>query len=177
MPTNFAGCPMNQRVNHCDCSSSEIALKPFHRIAEVRNQQDMTLRTLARRTGIPAEELSRQEDPYCDLTMSQLVVWQQELQVPLVNLIVDRDDVLCNSILTRARLLRTMKTVQSISDSARDSQIRRLAERACDQLVEVMPELREVSAWPKVGQRRTHSDFGRIAECPIPDSFADEICL
>jgi hypothetical protein len=39
------------------------------------------------------------------------------------------------------------------------------------QLVELMPELQEVSAWHSVGQRRTQEEMGRIIERTIPDSF------
>ena len=39
------------------------------------------------------------------------------------------------------------------------------------QLVELMPELEEVSAWHSVGQRRTQEEMGRIVERTIPDSF------
>jgi hypothetical protein len=39
------------------------------------------------------------------------------------------------------------------------------------QLVELMPELKEVSAWHSVGQRRTQDEMGRIVERTIPDNF------
>jgi hypothetical protein len=46
-----------------------------------------------------------------------------------------------------------------------------LASMLISQLVEVMPELQEVSAWHSVGQRRTQDEMGRIVERTIPDSF------
>ena len=42
------------------------------------------------------------------------------------------------------------------------------------QLIDLMPELAEVSAWHSVGQRRTQDELGRIAEQSLPDSvFGD----
>jgi hypothetical protein len=34
-----------------------------------------------------------------------------------------------------------------------------------------MPELKDVSPWHSVGQRRTQHELGRIAEHPLPDTF------
>jgi hypothetical protein len=38
-----------------------------------------------------------------------------------------------------------------------------------DQLIEIMPELKEVGPWHSVGQRRTLDDFGRVVEQSVPD--------
>jgi hypothetical protein len=40
-----------------------------------------------------------------------------------------------------------------------------------EQLVELMPELKDVSPWHSVGQRRTQDELGRIADHPYPDSY------
>ncbi len=40
-----------------------------------------------------------------------------------------------------------------------------------EQLLEIMPELREVSAWHSVGQRRTLDEFGRAIERTLPDDL------
>ena len=39
------------------------------------------------------------------------------------------------------------------------------------QLIEVMPELKDVAAWHSVGQRRSHDELGRTAERTLPDTF------
>jgi len=36
-----------------------------------------------------------------------------------------------------------------------------------EQLLELMPELKEVSAWPNYGQRRAPNQVGKIGESPI----------
>jgi hypothetical protein len=64
-----------------------------------------------------------------------------------------------------------MKTVRAIRESTKCVSIDRMASMLEQQLIEVMPELQEVSAWHSVGQRRSHDELGRTAERVIPDSF------
>jgi hypothetical protein len=40
-----------------------------------------------------------------------------------------------------------------------------------EQLVELMPELKDVAPWHSVGQRRTPEELGRAADRVLPDSF------
>lgn len=145
-----------------------------HRIAEVRRQQGVSVRSITRKLGLSAEEVRQQEDPSADLTLTQLIAWQQALEVPLANLLVDSDAPLSNPVLTRARLLRIMKTAQAMRENAKDKSGERMALMLIDQLLEVMPELKDVSAWHTVGQRRTQDEVGRIAECPISDTFIQD---
>jgi hypothetical protein len=42
------------------------------------------------------------------------------------------------------------------------------------QLIEVMPELHDVSAWHSVGQRRSPTELGRTAERVLPDTFFND---
>jgi len=67
--------------------------------------------------------------------------------------------------------LRIMKTVRAIRETTKCVSIERMATMLEQQLVEIMPELKEVSAWHSVGQRRSHDELGRTAERTIPDSF------
>ncbi|QDU58854.1 hypothetical protein [Aeoliella mucimassa] len=145
-----------------------------HRIAEVRRQQGVSVRSITRKLGLSTEEIRRQEDPTCDLTLSQLAAWQKALEVPLANLLVDSDAPLSSPVLHRARLLRIMKTVQAIREGTNDKGTERMAIMLAEQLLEMMPELKEVSGWHTVGQRRTQDEVGRIAERPISDYFAQD---
>jgi hypothetical protein len=45
-----------------------------------------------------------------------------------------------------------------------------MAENLVEQLLELMPELAEVSPWHSVGQRRSLEEMGRIAEQPVCDA-------
>jgi hypothetical protein len=57
-----------------------------------------------------------------------------------------------------------MKTVAAIQELAESENISRLAQTMIDQLVEIMPELKEVGPWHSVGQRRSLDEYGRAAE-------------
>jgi hypothetical protein len=143
----------------------------LHRIGEVRQEQGVSIRSAARRLGLSMQEVRSQEQPSSDLRLSQLVGWQQVLEVPLADLLLDNSGPLSTPVSQRARMLRVMKTAKALEESAVDPPIKRLATMLIAQLVELMPELKEVSAWHSVGQRRTQDEMGRIAERTIPDSF------
>jgi hypothetical protein len=97
--------------------------------------------------------------------------WQDVLEVPLADLLIDSNGPLSTPVSQRARMLRVMKTVKALAEAAHEAPVQRLADMLVTQLVEVMPELKEVSAWHSVGQRRTQDEMGRIIERTIPDSF------
>jgi len=138
--------------------------RPLHRIHEVRKQQGVTLRTVARRLDISIDEARLQESTDYNLSLSDLYRWQKALGVPVAHLLVDLDAPLSAPVLERARLLKMMKTVLAIRESAECEPVRRMANMLADQLTELMPELVNVSPWHTVGQRRTLDECGRIAE-------------
>jgi transcriptional regulator with XRE-family HTH domain len=145
--------------------------QPLHRIAEARRQQGISARSAARRMRTTMDQVRRQEDPHCDLPLSELYRWQRALQVPVSELLVDCEAPLSEPILTRARLLRVMKTVRAIKESAGTAPIQRFASMLEQQLIELMPELKDVDAWHSVGQRRSPNELGRAADRVLPDSF------
>ena len=63
----------------------------------------------------------------------------------------------------RAQLVRLMKTALALREVADVEGTQRMAQTLVDQLIEVMPELRDVSAWHAVGKRRRLSDVGVAA--------------
>jgi len=143
----------------------------LHRIADVRKRQGVSVRSAARRMHTSIDQVRRQEEPNCDLTLSELLRWQQALEVPLGDLLVESEAPLSEPVLTRARLLRIMKTVKAIQETATSNSIQRFAAMLEQQLIEVMPELKDVSAWHSVGQRRSPNELGRTAERSLPDSI------
>jgi transcriptional regulator with XRE-family HTH domain len=145
--------------------------RPLHRIAEARRQQGISARSAARRLRTTMDQVRRLEDPQCDMPLSELYRWQRALQVPIAELLVDSESPLSEPVLTRARLLRVMKTVRAIKESAGTAPIQRFATMLEQQLIEMMPELKEVDAWHSVGQRRSPNELGRAAERAIPDTF------
>ena len=145
--------------------------RPMHRISEVRQEQGVSIRSAARRMGVSMQDVRSQEEPTADLKLSQLHQWQEVLEVPLADLLIDSNGPLSTPVSQRARMLRVMKTVKALEESANEPPVKRLTEMLITQLVEVMPELKDVSAWHSVGQRRTQDEMGRIIERTIPDSF------
>lgn len=141
--------------------SSRVVL---HRIAEVREQQGVSLRSAARQIGKDVRELRRQEDEASNLTLTELYAWQQALGVPVVDLLVEPDPTLSRPILERARLVKVMKTVKALQEVSRTAATQRLVQTLIEQLTEIMPELAEVGAWHSVGQRRSLNEFGKAAE-------------
>lgn len=152
-------------------SPTTPATKAMHRISEVRQEQGVSVRSAARRLGVSMQDVRDQENPGSDLKLSQLHQWQQVLEVPLADLLLDTEGPLSTPVSQRARMLRVMKTAKALAESANEAPVQRLATMLISQLVELMPELQEVSAWHSVGQRRTQDEMGRIAERTIPDSY------
>jgi hypothetical protein len=145
--------------------------KPLHRIADVRRRQGISVRSAARRMHTSIDQVRRQEEPVTDMLLSELLRWQKALDVPLADLLVETDGPLSEPIMTRARLLRIMKTVRAIKETATSSSIQRFATMLEQQLVELMPELKDVAAWHSIGQRRSPNELGRTAERVLPDTF------
>jgi len=137
---------------------------PLHRIREVRLEQEMTLRSIACRTGEARAKLAEEEMQHTDLTLSRLHWWRRMLDVPIADLLVEPDAGLSPLILERVRMLRIMKTVASIKREAADDRVRRLAEMLERQMLEIAPEMHGVIPWNSVGQRRTSDELGRAAE-------------
>lgn len=145
---------------------------PLNRIAEVREQQGISIRSASRRMGIAVEQVRRQEQPDANLSLEELYLWQTALEVPVGDLLVEHDAPLSGPVLSRARMLRLMKTARAIGEANEAPGIERMVAMLETQLLEMMPELQEVSAWHSVGQRRTQDEVGRIGERPVSDNFA-----
>jgi hypothetical protein len=94
--------------------------------------------------------------------------------VPMEELLNGPDDSLSPRVLSRARLLRIMKTARSIRNQAHSEPQRRMARLLINQLLEIMPELKDVTSWPTVGHRRTADEVGRIGENPVSDNWIME---
>ena len=143
----------------------------FHRIGEVRRQQGVSVRCAARQLGTDVASVRRQEQPSSDLTLSELYAWQGILEVPVYDLLMDPEMPLSRPVMERARLVRLMKTTAAILEDSKSSSVQLLAERMIDQLIEIMPELKDVGAWHTVGQRRSLDEFGRVFEQRISEDM------
>ena len=152
--------------------------RPLHRIALVRRQQGVSLRTAARHMGQHASQLREQEQPSSDLKLSQVYAWQRALDVPISDLLVEADGSLARPVMQRAQLLRLMKTASAIVQQATTPATKRMGENLVNQLLEIMPELKEIGPWPSVGQRRSQEEFGvaydrRLADERLADPSSE----
>jgi len=143
--------------------------RPLHRIAEVRRLQGVTLRNVSRRLGISLAVVRRQEEPDHDLRVSDLLQWQQVLEVPIAELLVEGDGQLSGPVLQRSRMVKLMKTAAAIRERTQGTPADRMVSMLIDQILELMPELADVAPWHTVGQRRTLDDLGRTARCTISE--------
>ena len=141
----------------------------LHRIQEVRRLQGMSLRTAARQLGTDIRSIRAQEQATSDLRLTDIYNWQRALDVPISELLVDDDEPLSRPVRERGAMLKIMKTARSLVESTPTGPARRMAENLVEQLLELMPELKEVSPWHSVGQRRSLDEMGRIAEQPLGD--------
>jgi len=112
-----------------------------------------------------------QEEGTADLHISDLLRWQQVLGVPLQDLLVETNPSLSQPVMERARLVRLMKTAAAIRENVKSVGTQRMATMLIRQLIEIMPELEEVSSWHSVGQRRSLEEYGRVVERCVSDDF------
>lgn len=151
-PTASESSPSKRRA-------SENSARPLHFIAATLRKQNATLAGCARRLGISLSEAAAQIRPDADLTLSQLDAWRAVLDVPTSELL-PLENVVPDPIRNRALLLRTMKTARQLQDLSRGTRLEAAVASLVDQLIELMPELSEVPAWPSVGQSRAPRDVG-----------------
>lgn len=168
--------PFDSTLGHLPVPQVPVSAgqRPLHKIADARRRQGISVRSAARRMHTSIDQVRRQEDPGCDMLLSELVRWQRALEVPIGELLVDTEAPLSEPVLTRARLLRIMKTVRAIKETASSTSIQRFATMLEQQLIEVMPELKDVAAWHSIGQRRSPNELGRTAERVFPDTFFND---
>lgn len=170
--SSTAGVKPFARVTDADavgptaCCSLPASERPLHRLREVREQQGLALRRVAQLMGAESRELRREELPTTDLLLSRLYQWQQALDVPVGELLVDSASMLSAPVLARARLVRIMKTVTALKEKAATTALQALVDSLEQQMLEIMPELSGIHPWQAVGQRRSLEEVGRIAERP-----------
>jgi len=163
-------------------TSSDTTIRPtidrgskgLQKLNSARRRQGLSIRCVAQRLGRTVSEVRAQEDERADMLVSELYRWQAALEVPIEELLEEPVDALSTMVSVRAQLLKVMKTAMAMQRQARSEGERRLARLLTEQLLEIMPELKEVSGWPAVGHRRRADDIGRIGENPISEDWLHE---
>jgi transcriptional regulator with XRE-family HTH domain len=120
---------------------------PLHRVREVRQAQGMSRRAASRRLGVEPRQLDAMEEPSSDLSLSAVYLWQQMLQVPIEDLLVESSEPLSRPVMERAQMLKLMKTAVTIRNRAKSNAVRHLAEMLVDQLQAIIPDMTDVSPW------------------------------
>lgn len=151
--------------------SSTKQERKYHRIAEVRREQGVSLRSAARQLKMDMATVRYQENATTNLSISELNRWQKVLDVPLSDLLVEPTSSLSTPIMERARMVRIMKTAAALNEQSKTDAQKRLAKMLVEQLTDIMPELENISAWHSVGQRRSLDEYGRVMERRLRDDF------
>ena len=144
---------------------------PLHRIGIARRQQGMSLRTVASRMQTTVSELRSQEDDDADLPLSVLYRWCQVLDVPVEELLVEPKDTFSTPILQRTQMMHLMKTAMAIQENCRSEQVGRLVTTMIDQLVDAMPELKEIRTRQPAPDKSSSKRLGRAAYHTLPDTL------
>jgi transcriptional regulator with XRE-family HTH domain len=148
---------------------------PLHRLGEARRQEQISRRTVASRLGVTVQDVRRQECKTTDLPLSVLYAWAKALGLPVAELVEEPGGSLSMPLLDRARLVRVMKTVVAILERTNDPPAKQLVQTMVDELVEIMPELRGVSAWQATGKRRSLDELGIAAERRLPAEIFPDV--
>lgn len=154
-----------------DAELTDDGTSGLHRIGAVRRQQGLSCRTIARKLNVDVSTIKLQEQPNSDLLLSELYLWQQVLDVPVTELLVETGDHLAAPVLRRAQLVRIMKTAMAIQETTSQEPIRRMSQTLIEQLKELMPELEHITAWHTVGKRRRRDEYGVAAERRLSDNI------
>jgi transcriptional regulator with XRE-family HTH domain len=167
---NATHCPMTAlQPGNAAVSTGPAQPGPIlHHLRSVRRREGISNRSIAHRLGISLGELKAQEVETTDLPLSVLHRWAAALNVPVTELVAEPTTDLSLPLVNRTRLLRVMKTVKAILEQANQLRVKRMAKMLVEQLVELMPELAEVSPWNSTGFRRRRCDLGRAADYAIP---------
>jgi transcriptional regulator with XRE-family HTH domain len=149
-------------------AGQERSRQQLQRLAVVRRQEGVSRRTIARRLGIGVREVRAQEQESADLLLSTLYRWKEVLNVPISDLLEEDVGELSTPIMFRAKLLLVMRTAATILERTRNPATHRMAQFMAEQLIEIMPELKDTIPWPSVGKRRRHHELGRAARLRLP---------
>lgn len=163
---DFESCCGSRRM-----SSSFNSPKSLHRIATILEQEGVSMRTMGDRLGKTEMTARKESHQEYDMTLSELYQWQKALSVPISELLVESESAFSPPVKLRTRLLKMMRTVRSIQENSSEDPVQTMAKRLTEQLLELMPELKEVTAWPAVGQIRKSHEIGAVA-C---NTFSDRI--
>jgi len=146
----------------------------LHRIGIAREQQGLSLRTVARRMRKSIAEVKDQEQSSSDLHLSTLYLWCEVLNVPIEELLVEPKESFSTPVLKRTQMIKLIKMAMTIGAAAESDAVRRLADTMVELLIEIMPELQHIKSTLGSTGPACRGRVGRVAENTIADSFFEE---
>jgi transcriptional regulator with XRE-family HTH domain len=163
----------SKRKAHTTCDSrrraANSARRQLHRLKTVCRLEGVSKHTLARQLNCSVATVSRQIEPDSDILLSDLYKWSRALEVPAAELVGESDDEIpAAGVRRRAQLLRVMKTAVSIREACCEPEVWSSVENIIEQLIGIMPQLEDVSAWRQIGQRRRLDEYGVTADRVLP---------
>lgn len=114
---------------------------PLHRIDLACRRRGVTVEAAADWLNLEPVKVQKQLEQQTDLKLGQLYDWQELLEAPLSELLIDSDDVLSDPIQAHAELGKLMETAISIKEGSRQASTQRLAIMLIEQLIDLAPEL------------------------------------
>ena len=160
-----------QETNGNGSGNGSGSRQPLHRIGQIRSQQDVSVRALARKMNLSANQVRMQEDPNCDISLSSLYRWQQALNVPAAELLVEPGEGLSSPIQIRARLLRMMKTIATLLAEPQSDRTTDMIENLKTEILAVMPEVEHVDRWHGCSTSRDGRDVAAAVLRQIDDAL------
>ncbi len=68
-------------------------------------------------------------------------------------------------------MVKLMKTAAALRERTAGTPEGRIVAMLVEQILEIMPELSDVTPWHTVGQRRTLEDIGRAGRCIVSEDL------
>lgn len=140
------------------------------RLKEARVLAGVSLRSVARKTGIPIATLRQQEESD-DISLRDLCLWQDALGVPLSELVHDTPERTDDVLRMRAGLIQLMRSVKSLQSGKLTERQDAIVQNMAAELEAMMPELAHIKSWPQSVGRRRPDQPGRIESQVIATSI------
>ena len=135
--------------------------KPLHRLREERLRAGLSIRSIARRTGLPMSTVREHEESE-NLSLRDLAMWQQALGVPFGDLLASPPGALSDPVQLRAGLVQITKSLHSLQETELTEQQVAHVSNILHRLRGLMPELDEIQAWPQRGSGKRTDEPSQV---------------
>jgi transcriptional regulator with XRE-family HTH domain len=144
--------------------------QPLHRLAAARREKGLSACTLARRLKTSVDWVKRQEQQYADLSLSSLHEWASALEVPAEALLIDSEVLISELTIPWNRALTLYRTAQAILEKAEHPNFRRMVTTLLEQLVNLVPELKDAGPLTAADRRRLGEQVQALVVRQLPEN-------